>query len=216
MPVSTISEVPIDLRSAACLGSQNAESFAIYLHGMDGQTPSEQEMTNRETLAALARKLSIRIALPRARMACPSQPGSICWGWSFDDAEVKAAMSIVRDAARSCFGGKPAALVGFSNGGYLLTKLIRSCSLKSELAEATRVITVGAGMIKGPLEPKPESLVECGELTMLVGTKDEYNFDPSGNLFRGLRGKNANVREVRFDGGHFLDEASLGHALSTP
>lgn len=206
----------VDLRSATCIGSPNAKSFAIYLHGMDGEAPSEQEMTNRAVLAALARKHSLRIALPRARLTCPSQAGSICWGWSFDDAEVRAAMPVVRDAALTCFGEKPAAVVGFSNGGYLLTKLIRSCLLKSELPAATRVISVGAGMIKGPLEAKPESLAECGDLTMLVGTKDEYNFDPSGNLLSGLRGKNANVREVRFDGGHLLDEAALGQVLSAP
>lgn len=41
-------------------------------------------------------------------------------------------------------------------------------------------------------------------------------FDPSGNRLRGLRGKNAKVREVRFDGGHLLDEGALVDALSAP
>ncbi|MBX3231478.1 MAG: hypothetical protein KF837_29400 [Labilithrix sp.] len=181
---------------------------------MDGATASPQEMANREVLAALARKLSVRFALPRSSMACPTQPGSICWGWSFDDAELAAAASVVRAGARACFGDGPVTLVGFSNGGYLLNKLIRSCSLKSHVPEAVRAITVGAGVFHGPLEPSPESLTGCGELTMLVGDEDEHNFDPSGNLLRQLRAKHANVREVRYHGGHLLNEAALGDALS--
>lgn len=211
-PSATNGNEPVDLRAAACVGPSDARSFAIYLHGMDGETPSEQEMKNRKVLVALAQRLSLRVALPRAKMACPNQAGSICWGWSFNDAEVAESASIVRAAASSCFADHPVTVVGFSNGGYLLTKLIRSCSLKRELPTATRVITVGAGMIKGTIESEPK-LAGCGELTMLVGSKDEFNFDPTGNLVRQLRARSANVREIQFDGGHLLNDAALGDVL---
>lgn len=201
-----------DLRTASCIGPKDARSFVIYLHGLDAESPSAQEMGNREVLAALARKQSLRIALPRAKQACPGKPGTVCWGWGFDDAEVAAAAATVREGASSCFGDQPATVVGFSNGGYLLTKVIRSCALKRELPNVTRVITVGAGMVKGPIEREPR-LEGCGELTMVVGTKDEFNFDPGGNLLEQLRARGASVREVRFDGAHVLDEAALAGVL---
>ncbi len=207
-------EEPLDLRKAPCIGPPNATSFAVYLHGMDAASPSEQEMTNRSVLVALAQARSLRVALPRAEMECPTQPGSICWGWSFDDVELEGATSIVRAAAEKCFGDRPATIIGFSNGGYLLTNLLRTCSLKDKLPRATHVITVGAGMMKGPLGSKPESLVGCGDMTMLVGDKDEFNFDPTGNLLQNLRSRNAAVREIRFDGGHLLHRAALDDALS--
>ncbi len=102
-----------------------------------------------------------------------------------------------------------------AQGGYLLTKLIRNCTLRTWLNQATHVVTVGSEMLKGPLESQPASLAGCGELTMMVDEKDEHNFDPTGNLLKALRGKNANVREVRFDGGHLLTEAPLEQVLSS-
>jgi predicted esterase len=209
-------ESAVDLRTAACVGPHDARSFAIYLHGVDGLTPSQQELANRGVLAALAESMSIRIAFPRATMACPSQAGSLCWGWRFDEPEVAAATSIARTAARSCFGAKASTVIGFSNGGYLLTTLIRTCSLATYLPEASRVITVGAGMMTGRLEAGPESLAGCGELTMLVGNEDEYNFDPTGKLLEALRAKSASVRELRFNGGHLIDKAALAAALAAP
>ncbi|MBX3200075.1 MAG: hypothetical protein KF894_18215 [Labilithrix sp.] len=171
-------------------------------------------MTNRSVLAALAQTRSLRVALPRATMECPTQAGSICWGWSFDDREIEVATSIVRAAAETCFGDRPATVIGFSNGGYLLTNLLRTCSLKDKLPRATHLITVGAGMMRGPLGSGPESLVGCGDLTMLVGDKDEFNFDPTGNLLQNLRARNAAVREIRFEGGHLLHRAALDDTLS--
>jgi predicted esterase len=203
------------LRSARCLGPTNATSFAIYLHGMDGQTPSDQEIGNREVLASIAERLSMRIALPRSTRACPTQKGSICWGWSFDDTELDEATSTLRAAAATCFGDKPVVLVGFSNGGYLLTRLVSTCTLGRRMPRATRVVTVGSGNLSAPLGPQPTSLADCGELTMLVGERDQYNFDPKGNLLKELHAKNANAREVRFDGGHLLVTEPLERVLST-
>jgi hypothetical protein len=191
------------LRSATCLGPTDATSFAVYLHGVDEAGISDQELENRRTLDAVARELSMRIALPRASKPCPTQPGELCWGWTFDEPELDAAATAVKDAAASCFGApRPFGLIGFSNGGYLVTKLLRTCSLHQRLPRASWMMTVGSAMNHGPLEGSPADLSACGRLVMLVGTRDTYNFDPHEELLHGLEAKHADVHSVRFDGGH--------------
>lgn len=54
-------------------------------------------------LAEIAKDLSFRIALPRAGSTCPNQPGSVCWGWTYTDAERAAAVAAIDAAARACF-----------------------------------------------------------------------------------------------------------------
>jgi predicted esterase len=198
-----------------CLGPADATHFAVYLHGVDEPSVSEQELGNRQSLDTIARSLSMRIALPRASMPCANQPSSLCWGWAFDEREVDVATEAVKRAATSCFGaGHPFGLIGFSNGGYLVTKLLRTCELHDTLPEATWMLTVGSAMNHGPLEPRPEDLSRCGRLVMLVGTHDTYNFDPDDGLLHALEAKHADVSGVRFDGGHVVPEDPTRTALS--
>jgi predicted esterase len=177
------------------------------MHGVDEPAISEQERANRRALEAMGKALSVRIALPRAAKPCPNQPASLCWGWSFDEGEVDAAVNAVRSAATTCFGaGRPFGLIGFSNGGYLATKLVRTCELHEKLPLARWVVAAGSAMSHGPLEPKPKDLSQCGRLRLLTGTDDAYNFDPSDALLHALEAKHADVRSVRFAGGHTLPE----------
>ena len=212
-PSAPASISPAELRQATCLGPATASTFAVYLHGVDSPSPGEQEMDNRRTLARLADELTLRIALPRAKAACPEQPGSVCWGWSFGEAEIADAARGVDEAARACFGERPFRLLGFSNGGYLLTKALRSCSLRDRFPRAREVITVGSAMLRGPLEVTPQKLEGCGTLVMLIGTRDTHNFDPSENYLRALSAKGASVRAERFDGGHTLPRDPLRAVL---
>jgi predicted esterase len=206
---------PDELRSATCLGPADATHFAVYLHGVDESSISEQELQNRRSLDAISRSLSLRIALPRASKPCPSQPSSLCWGWAFDDQEIAVAADAVKSAATSCFGGAhPFGLIGFSNGGYLVSKLLRTCQLHEKLPEAAWILTVGSSMIHGPLEPKPEDLSTCGRLVMLAGTEDTYNFDPRDQLLHALEAKHADVRAVRFEGGHAMPQEPTRAALA--
>ena len=93
---------PHDLRTATCLGPAEATHFAVYLHGVDEPSISEQELQNRRSLDAISSSLSLRIALPRASRPCPNQPSSLCWGWAFDEQEIDAAADAVKLAATSC------------------------------------------------------------------------------------------------------------------
>jgi predicted esterase len=204
---------PTPQRAVRCLGPTNAKSFAVYLHGIDTSAISDQEAKNRETLARIADSLSMRIALPRASMPCPNQSSSLCWGWAFDEREVDAAVPAIDSAARECFGDRPFGLIGFSNGGYLLTKLLRACVVHDKLPKATWLVTVGSAVFKGALEPRPESLASCGHMVVLAGTADPYNFDPTDHLVELLKAKGADVTAVRFDGGHEVPDPPLRQVL---
>jgi predicted esterase len=202
-----------DLRRVSCLGPSDAKSFAVYLHGMDSPSISDQELGNRQSLARAADALSMRIALPRASIPCPNQAGSLCWGWAFDEAEIDVSARAVKDAAQACFGSQPYGLIGFSNGGYLLSKLLRTCALHVKLPTATWAVTFGSAVFKGPLEPQPASLADCGRLVIAAGTGDTYNFDPTDHLLNALKAKGADVTALRFEGGHLVPEEPLQRAL---
>jgi predicted esterase len=192
-----------DLRAATCLGPADATGLAVYLHGVDEPGISDQELENRRHLEAIAHTLSLRIAVPRASTRCPDEPNQLCWGWTFDDAELDSGAKAISAAAAACFGAERRfGLIGFSNGGYLVTKLLRTCSVPARLPSVTWMLTIGSAMSRGPLEPAPPDLSGCGRLVMIEGTHDTWNFDPEDHLLHGLEGKHADVRAIRFDGGH--------------
>jgi hypothetical protein len=202
----------LDLPPARCLGPYDGHAFAVYLHGMDTPELSAQEVHNRSVLMHLSEALSMRIALPRATATCQAQ---LCWGWTFDDREVDAATAEINRTARECFGDKDYVAIGFSNGGYLLDKIYRGCEMKTRLPHARWLFAVGAALLKGPLEAQPESLAGCGALTLLSGSEDRFNTDPEDNFLHRLQAKHADVRAIRYAGGHELVEAPLGRALSS-
>lgn len=180
---------------------------------MDASSISDQEVGNRANLALIAEALSIRIALPRATLPCPTQPSAICWGWAFDEREIRVAAATITDAAEACFGERPFGLIGFSNGGYLLSKLFRTCRVEEELPGVSWMVTVGSAALNGEMGPQPASLRGCGRMVILTGVDDTYNFDPADRFLHALEGKGADVRGRRFDGGHVVPDAPLRSVL---
>jgi hypothetical protein len=186
----------------ACIGEASATRAFVYLHGRDSQAPSSQEMHNRDVLRRIARELGARIALPRSQLPCNDDASQICWGWGFDDGELARTAKAAQGAADRCFAHDTKyVLVGFSNGGYALDKMVARCRLGELLPHATRVVTVGAAMFKGPLADAPSDLSACGDVTMIAGTKDEWNFDPSDHYVNELKARGAHARAVHVPGG---------------
>lgn len=197
----------------SCLGPTDARTFAVYLHGVDSTAPSEQEQHNRQVLAQTAEALSIRFALPRAQQSCGP---SICWGWQLDLAQRQAAASAVTAAAQRCFPARARyGLVGFSSGGYLVLSLLRVCELRTTLPNVDWSVAVGSAMLRGPIEPIPTDLSACGTATVLIGTDDIHNNDPTNNYLHQLESKHANVSLVSFKGGHELPRQALIDLLAT-
>ncbi len=204
-----------DLRDATCLGPADAKQFVVYVHGIDLATIGDEEVANRSNLAHIADALSLRIALPRAPSPCPDQSASLCWGWTFSNAELTTASTAIANAATACFGNRDYGAIGFSNGGYLLTNLVQDCALHSLLPHALWVVTIGSAMFHGPLPPGPDSLAGCGRLVALSGTRDTQNFDPTDHLVGALAAKHADVTARSFDGGHVVPDGPLRHEIET-
>jgi hypothetical protein len=185
----------------ACIGAANAKHAFVYMHGRDERTPSSQEVHNRDVLRQLAGELDARFAIARADTPCKDAANQLCWGWAFGAAELDHAAKLADAAADKCFSHDTKyALVGFSNGGYAIDAMVARCALGKLLPRATRGVTVGAAMFKGPLGDGPTDLSTCGDLTMIVGTKDEWNFDPSDNYLHELEKRGARARTVHVPG----------------
>jgi hypothetical protein len=208
-----VSTIDFLKQNPTCVGSPEAKHYAVYLHGIDSAQPGEQEVANRKVLESIARKLKVRFALPRAKDKCGD---GLCWGWAVTDEKALESVPAIRAAADACFpSGSSYGLLGFSSGGYLATKLFRACLIPEHLPNVKWVVTSGATMMKGPIEPKPEDLSGCRQLAMLIGTKDQFNNDPSRNYLKLLQSKHAKVEYVEFDGDHNLYEKPMISAIES-
>jgi hypothetical protein len=131
--------------ATSCIGPESANVFFIYLHGIDSNPPSLQELKNRAILEKVALQKNIRIAMPRASMLCPNQPNSYCWGWSFDQSELLKVIPMIIESRKVCFrADKSFGLIGFSNGGYLLTRLYSQKMISGSDLKPTLLVTSGS------------------------------------------------------------------------
>lgn len=196
----------------SCIGPKSAATFAIYLHGLDSIHPSPLEVSNRKILTRIADAKNIRIALPRAQMKCPNQEQAICWGWSFDADEIKKVLPAVMKAKDSCFANdKPFTIIGFSNGGYLLTHWY-ALGLKSfPVKQPSALIASGSSWNGLPI--KKANISENSKLTLIAGSDDKYASERSKLFYSELKKFEAPVTFISFLGGHHLDEDSLMKAF---
>ena len=194
-----------------CIGPKDATHYAIYLHGMDTEKPSEQEKINREHLAAVAKELKMKIALPRAPGKCPVNESELCWGWNFKDAkENKAIIATITAAKLNCFvSAKDVGLIGFANGGQAVNQIYRSCNSKN----FAWFISVGAGSAWGSKEAP--DLNTCGPIRLIAGKQDKYNFESIKGFAKWLTEKKADVAITEFEGGLILPEKELKDFLTT-
>jgi len=206
-------QVPSQL-DVTCIGPANAPHSLIYLHGMDSASPSKLELQNRAILITLANSLNIRIALPRAFMACPTQADSFCWGWSFNQDEIQKVLPLILQSRTKCFSNTIGfGMIGFSNGGYLLTNWYRNALTPRTDSIPTFFITSGSD--QGLVPPSIKSLATNPPLTMLIGNQDIYSQDPSNVFFNQMKTLGAKVNRIEFNGGHQLDLPSLKSTLSS-
>lgn len=170
---------------------------------MDSPSPSPQEIKNREILERTANALGIRIALPRASQRCPISPGQLCWGWSFQGAEVPSAWTEVIRSRTACFeSDRPFGVLGFSNGGYLLLHVYAIGLADHTSAPIQFLLNVGSEKWSDEIKPlQPPRRVQT---TILIGKSDFSNRDPDQRF-----AKTTGVRRIEFDGGHELNEAAL-------
>lgn len=191
-----------------CIGPASATRFVVYLHGMDTNKPSEQEQKNRTALSAAAEKLNIRFALPRAVTDCPTNPKLKCWTWTEQDS-IDPVLGQISQAANDCFSGNDFSLLGFSNGGYVMNKIMRKCVQ----GKYSKLYSFGAGGEWAASDV--QDLATCPlSLSVNVGRGDHYNVVPARDFHDHIKSLGGNVSYSTYSGGHRLTAEALIQALS--
>ena len=198
-----------EIEPPMCFGPLEAATGYVYLHGMDSLSPSEQEISNRDKLRRISERLRIRIAVPRAQAKCPQNSEMLCWGWSFSDSESIQIQTEVFTAAKAC-GIKAVNLIGFSNGGHAVNTLFKSCRIDGD----PKLISIGASRAILGKFSSVRDLGKCGTLQILIGKKDQYNYDSERSFLKEIKARNGNVQWTEFDGAHEVPEQSLLEVLN--
>lgn len=195
----------------ACIG-EGAAVHLVYLHGMGREVPSQAEL---DVLRAFAKAHHARIALPRATRSCPSEAGSSCWGWAFDDDEREAAAYSIDAASAACFSpNEPYGLLGFSNGGYAVLELVAHDEVATRLPRAQWIVAVGASSDVSDPFLASAALGAEPPVVMVAGELDAYNFDASDRYAKRLASAGARVASVHYPGGHDLAAAPVAEAIA--
>ena len=197
------------ISETVCLGPQNATELIVYFHGMDSLKPSGQEENNRTILENIANQHGLRIALARSTRTCPEHPDALCWIWGEWDANILTHRinAAIQQAKQACAPqANSTGLLGFSNGGVLLGRIVQQCLQ----VQRDWIVTVGA---PGSWGADTDSLSVCGAISMMMGTSDVHNRPSGQKLFEHLKGRDAAATWVDFKGGHNLDKKSLEKAL---
>lgn len=191
-----------------CIGSKDSNTVAIYLHGMDTESPSPQELENRKILKKISEILNVGIALPRSTAKCPNKT-QLCWGWNFNEAGIiDSALKTSQQTNEKCFPkSKHTGLIGFSNGGFVVNQIVKECRKN----DFDWLISIGAGGSWNQTDKK--DLSNCGSLTLMAGKKDKSNYESIKELKKWLTEKKANVTIVEYDDGHTIPEKDLQKVL---
>lgn len=207
---SAIATTPLEVN---CIGDKNAKNALIYLHGMDSIAPSRQEVSNSKQLELLAKQLDLVIALPRAKNKCPDNEQMLCWGWAFKQVELEEILPSILDSREACFlKDKPFGMMGFSNGGYLITQWYRRALIPVQ--NQIPYFFVATGSDKGFVPSSTSSLKINPPLTLIIGDADFYNRDDHADFYNQLLVYGAPVKRIEFQGGHKLDLFSTFISLS--
>lgn len=189
-----------------CIGPEpeEAKSYMVFLHGA-GITGIHKRNIN--VLKDIAKKKRVRFAIPISQWQCNAEnyKGRPCWlSGPIDDHSYKPAFRVIEDAAEKCFRNRDYGLLGFSNGGYLVTTLKQHCVPN----KFTKLIAVGMG-VRGRPTDRP-GLRGCSpQLNVLIGDQDSEYMNITKSSYELLKSRDADITFEVFEGGHELTAESL-------
>lgn len=193
------------LAQPKCIGknSDKVKARIIYLHGIDTAMPGPQELKNRQVLSELAKKHDLQIALPRAKKTC--RKNKVCWQQGNRNEVKQTFERVKKQAETACFQNQPTtSILGFSNGGYLATKIAHFC-----LAKLDWIIAIGSS---GDARQITDDLSKCPLTVLMLGTRD-ITLAKAKRYVHNAQKKSMKVRLDVFDGGHEMNLASLSQIL---
>jgi hypothetical protein len=187
----------------ACVKGRKSESNVVFFHGIREKGDPLAVQTYDNELNVIAERLNLTIAVPESQWRCsPSNPKR-CWGIE-SKGSVRAVYERVQRSVVKCFnGGSTDGVIGFSNGGYFVTRLMQLC-----LDDAPKwFLAIGSA---GNADFGGRSdLSSCGFTSFLIGNRD-ITREKTRGLVRSLSRRKARVSFRVFKGGHkFLPKAVI-------
>lgn len=195
------------LERVECAGNKAASHALVYLHGVDPPEPTQQESSNRELLKRLANSEGIALALLRSTHFCTQAAfkGKLCWPRGDDQSMLADLRHMLKDAAVCHKPSAKIGMLGFSNGGYFINKIVSRC-LK------TPVFWLASIGSAGSVDSPGMNQSACGHLHLMIGRKD-ISQTKARKFYQELRKVGRSVELVEFEGGHIVPEGPTRDAI---
>lgn len=190
-----------------CAGNSSATHALIYLHGVDSPQPTPQESENRALLSRLAKSENIALALLRSTNFCSQAAfkGKLCWPRGDDQSLSENLKQMLKDAAICHKSTAKIGMLGFSNGGYFLNRIVSRC-LQTPVSWFA---SIGSS---GSIDGASKHATGCGRLLLMIGRKD-MTHHKARSFYQELRKIGRSVEWQEFEGGHVIPEAPTRTAL---
>lgn len=197
----TVANVPPSY-PVTCVGRPDAPHRAIFLHGMRPAKTPPQAAGHVAQLTAFANDMNYRIAIPQSTTPCIERRDIFCWRGDRKEGVEKTWRVIVKSAA-ACF--EPQAgfgVIGFSNGGYHVAKVV----MKGLRPAPQWAVAIGsAGTVANLAAP---DLSAAPHFALLIGTHDVTRHE-TARFARLLKPTKLPVEIISFNGGHEVPFALL-------
>lgn len=190
-------EVLQEEKFTVVIGDANSAKTWVYLSGLtDDFEASESSIENRMKMDAIGKEVGVRFIAVKPPRRCENHENLLCWPHD-NEAEFEGSKNYLMSKVNL---EEVSGMVGFSNGGYFLNRL------GAYEKFGIPFISIGAG------GSSPDGIYN-NELYMLIGNKDEYNYDNAKAYYAKISAGNPNVSILEFEGGHEIPEKVLVELL---
>lgn len=182
--------------NVVAVGASRPAQTWVYLCGLTAEFDGEQETARREMLDRVGKETSVRFLALVPTTRCEQYRTMLCWPHDTAD-EVRSTYDFIMKTVDDY---EIDGLIGFSNGGFFLNRLIQETKL------AVPVIVVGAyGHVY-------DTAIK-NTLHLMVGTRDEHHYDGVLRFYQQTKDSLLDVTLYEFDGGHDIHEQTLREIL---
>jgi predicted esterase len=186
-----------------CAGSVTPKHRVIFLQGI---IIEGQEIDYVALLDKVGKELGVKFAIPYSNVYCKNSQTAYCWGTEEPDSVARVYEDIQRSAS-TCFSLKHEwGLLGFSNGGYHVGRVIAQG--RTPLPKWAMAIGSAGTLQSSTLDRLPKRT----PFYLESGTEDRVRED-AHRFFLELKNHDFNVKYGEYSGKHELTEETLRDLL---
>jgi hypothetical protein len=194
---------PPQLFKTVCVGSDHPIFRVVFLQGIQTDQTATQYP---DMLDTVGNALNIQFAIPQSNVLCKNSQNRYCWG-SAEPSSVAEVYATIRHSAAQCFSlDQPWGMLGFSNGGYHVGRVIA----QGHMPQPAWAIAIGSAGNTATINRQSDA--KRTPFYLSIGTDDITRGD-ARHFFDTLRSRGFNVQYDEFAGGHALTEAVVSSLL---